>query len=128
MEFLVDRTDATTNQFPTLGILHPTVGTIDPVVEFVGSTVASNLETLGYIPLPAGAIQCPIDYPFAKNQQDAFIVEECCQCQSQTKCQAASGANHFNVAGANAMMQPNEVVDRSEFSNKKTNPSKSRYN
>ena len=108
MEFLVDRTDTTTNRLPT-------VETGGPVVEFVGSTVASNLETLGYIPLPAGAIQCPIDYPFAKNQQDAFIVEECCQCQSQTKCQAASGANHFNVAGANAMMQPNEVVDRSEF-------------
>ena len=84
-------------------------------ISTVDSTVAPNLETLGLTSLPPGAIQCPIEYPFAKNRQDAFIVEECCKCQSQTKCQTASAANHFNIAGANAMMQPNEVVDRSEF-------------
>ena len=116
MEFLVDRTDTTTNPLPMLGILHPTVGTVGPVVEFVGSTVAPNLETLGLISLPTGAIQCPIDYPFAKHGQDTFIVESCCKCQSQTKCQTASGANHFNIDGANSMMQPNETVDKSKFS------------
>ena len=125
---LVDWTDTTTNRLPTLGILHATVGTVGPVVEFVSSTVAPNLETLGYIPLPAGAIQCRIDYLFAQNRQDAFIVEECCKCQTQTKCQTASGATHYNIVGSYAMMQPNETVDKSKFSNSKTNPSKSRYN
>ena len=110
MEFLVDRTDTSMNQLPTVG---PVVEFVDSTVE---STVAPNLETLGYFPLPAGAVQCRMDYPFAKNREDTFIVEECCKCQSQTKCQTASGANHFNIAGAKAMMQPDEVVDRSEFS------------
>ena len=126
MGFLVDRT--TTTRLPTLEILHATVGTVGPLVDFVGSTVALNLETLGYVPLPAGAIECPIEYPFAKNRQDALIVDECCKCQSQTKCQTASGANHYNIVGSYAMMQPNETVDKSKFSNSKTNHSKSRYN
>ena len=86
-------------------------------ISTVDSTVAPNLEILGNVILPAGAIQCPIEYPFAKYRQDTFIVEECCKCQSQTKCQTASGANHYNVVGANAMMQPNETADKSEFSN-----------
>ena len=88
------------------------------MVEFVDATVAPNLETLDFpIVLPAGAVQCPIEYPFSSYGPNTDYVEQCCKCQSQTKCRAASGATHYHIGGAVAMMQPNEVVDKSEFSN-----------
>ena len=69
----------------------------------------------GAVSLPAGAIQCPIEHPFSKYGANGATVESCCKCQSQTKCIAAAGATHYNIGGANAMMQPNDVVDKSKF-------------
>ena len=71
--------------------------------------------TLPAATLPAGAVQCPIQHPFSKYGPNGSTVESCCKCQSQTKCKAAPGATHFNIGGSYAMMQPNDVVDKSKF-------------
>ena len=70
---------------------------------------------VGAAALPAGAVQCPIEHPFSKYAAGSQTVESCCKCQSQTKCKAAAGATHYNIGGANAMMQANDVVDKSKF-------------
>ena len=86
------------------------------VSPFSGITVAPNAETLSTVLIPSWAIQCPISRPFTKYRQDTQTVEACCKCQSQTKCQAANGANHYNGDGAHAMMLDDGEIDRSEFS------------
>ena len=69
----------------------------------------------GVATLPAGAVQCPIEHPFSKYGADGRTVESCCKCQSQTKCKDAGGATHYNIGGAGAMMEANDVVDKSKF-------------
>ena len=69
----------------------------------------------GAVSLPAGAIQCPIEHPFSKYGANSQTVESCCKCQSQTKCIAAAGQTHDNIGGVGAMMQANDVVDKSKF-------------
>ena len=61
-------------------------------------------------------VQCPLLYPFTKYRQETLTVEECCKCQSQTKCQRAVAANHLNIGGVQAMMADDGEIDRSEFS------------
>ena len=74
--------------------------------------MAPNLETLDLL-ISVVVIQCPIEYPFSNVGPNTNYVEQCCKCQSLTKCQAASGANHYYIDNDAA----NEVVDKSEFSN-----------
>ena len=69
----------------------------------------------GAVSLPAGAIQCPIEHPFSKYGANGATVESCCKCQSQTKCIDADGATHYNLGGTRAMMEANDVVDKSKF-------------
>ena len=78
--------------------------------------MAPNAETLSSHSLPSGAVPCPEQHPFAKFQQGTSIVEQCCKCQSQTKCQPSSGADHYNLDGALALMADDEEIDQSEFS------------
>ena len=79
--------------------------------------MAPNAETLSSDSLPSGAVECPVQHPFAKFRQGTSTVEQCCKCQSQTKCQAASaGANYYNRDGALALMADDEEIDQSEFS------------
>ena len=84
------------------------------------ATVAPKNESLSlnnsHYVLPSGEIQCLITYPFAKFGQSTFIAEEWCKCQSQIKCQTSSTVNHYNDGGSHAMIQDNEVVDKSELS------------
>ena len=75
----------------------------------VNGVVAANA-------LPAGAKQCPVTRPFSKYGANTNIVEECCKCQQQTKCEAAAdNVNSFNEGGVYAMRQNNDVVDKSKF-------------
>ena len=67
--------------------------------------------------VPSWAVQCPIKHPFSKYRAGSTTVDECCKCQSQTKCQAAGNANYPNVGGAAAMDNSvaDDVVDKSKF-------------
>ena len=78
--------------------------------------MAPNAETLNSHSLPSGAVECPVQHPFAKFQQGTYIVEQCCKCQSQTKCQPSLQADHYNLDGAQALMVDDEEIDQSEFS------------
>ena len=60
-------------------------------------------------------IQCPIKHPFPKFGEVTNTIEGCCKCKSQTKCQAADGANYPNMDGVEAMLADNDVIDKSKF-------------
>ena len=60
-------------------------------------------------------IQCPIKHPFPKFGEGTNTIEVCCKCISQTKCQAADGANYPNMDGVEAMLANNDIVDKSKF-------------
>ena len=67
--------------------------------------------------LPSWAVQCPLRYPYSVFGQGTDTVEECCKCQSQTKCQAAAaGVNYYNMGGIHAMMADDGVIDRCKSS------------
>ena len=64
---------------------------------------------------PNGSIQCPVQRPFSKYGADKTVTE-CCKCQGQTQCEAAAaGTNYYNWGGAKAMMEKNDVVDKSKL-------------
>ena len=83
---------------------------------FSANKATNNVSVAGAAAtLPAGAVQCPIEHPFSKYGANGSTVVSCCKCQSQTKCKDAAGATHYNIDGAGAMMEANDVVDKSKF-------------
>ena len=78
----------------------------------VGSTTPSSTIQWPNYQQP---IQCPIKHPFPKFGEGTNTIEVCCKCKSQTKCQAADGANYPNMDGVEAMLADNDVIDKSKF-------------
>ena len=93
---------------------------MDPQAAVVGAG-ASIDNNSALKPPPQDAVQCPITHPFSKYGDGTNTVSACCKCGDQVRgCKAVgditdrTGINYYNYGGVKAMIQKDDVVDKSK--------------